>query len=276
MRYYWRDAARAVKRAVISSGQRRLAGQSYRVAYESRYYVGEPDYPVLQQLSRGKSCVFDVGAYMGFASLIMSSVLHPSGKICAFEASEEACRILRENLMLNRLEQRVEIVNAIVAERSGVVMDFYRQLRQSSFPTSAATIVSSRGFRNAIKKVTTNLDDFASQTGSQPELVVIDVEGAEGKVLAGMQRLLKEARPLIEVELHDVPGMTIAQSVGAILPLMRGFGYQTFGLHTDQAVSLPEIWAGLAWTNVLLIPEGYPISAGELESLRRLYRGKDR
>ena len=47
-----------------------------------------------------------------------------------------------------------------------------------------------------------SLDGWFSP-GEPLQFVKIDVEGAEGLVLAGMRRLLREARPVLAVEFHD-------------------------------------------------------------------------
>ena len=50
----------------------------------------------------------------------MSATMAADGRIVAFEASEDACTLIRANAALNGLADRVLVVNALIAERSGL------------------------------------------------------------------------------------------------------------------------------------------------------------
>jgi len=194
------------------------------VAYNARGWKEGEDYPLLRELARDGTCIFDVGANMGQTALLMSTVMGKRGKIYAFEASEHACRILMENLVRNRVGDLVVPINAVVAERSGEVMDFYWEHSSGG----ASTVYGYLGHTFAIKKCTLCVDDFCERQGLRPELVKIDVEGGEATVLEGMRRTMERARPIVHVEVHRWPDEDLAARATAVWNLARAVGYEVF------------------------------------------------
>jgi hypothetical protein len=71
----------------------------------------------------------------------------------------------------------------------------------------------------------TSLDDYVASTGLVPDVVKIDVEGAELAVLRGMDRLLRSHSPLLSLEAGDYTGMDSPRTVESIDHL-AGLGYE--------------------------------------------------
>jgi len=258
---YWIDAARALKRALL--GKKRLTlrgGEAFVVAYNTRGWKEGEDYPLLRELARGCTCIFDVGANMGQTALLMSTVMGEGGRIYAFEASEHACRILMENLALNGVGHVVIPINAVVAERSGEVIDFFWEYSSGG----ASTVYGHLGHTFAVKKCTLSLDDFCERQGLRPELVKVDVEGGEESVLKGMRRTMEQARPPVLVEVHRWPREDLASRVTAVCHFAWAAGYEVFHIPERAFLSRGAI-AGLAGFRTWLllvadreqVPEGW-------------------
>ncbi|MCP3958356.1 MAG: FkbM family methyltransferase [bacterium] len=181
----------------------------------------------------------------------MSSAADVGSDIFAFEASEEACRAIQEHAELNGLE-RVRVINAVVGESSGIVVDFFG----SHTSGGASTIEGYLGHTNGLNKVTLALDDFAAGRDLRPDLVKIDVEGGERAVIAGARQLLETARPIAVVELHSWETNTVCDNAGAILPLLRQAGYEMIYLRSRQPVTDVAALAGRGRCHVLLVPAG--------------------
>jgi FkbM family methyltransferase len=253
----WRAVLRSMKRALLSRHRETLVGHRYCLAYETRGRQEDEDYPLLADLARDAKTVFDVGANVGLTSLVMSAVLAEGGKVYAFEASESACLVIRENLLLNGLETRVEIVNAVVSESSGVVHRF-----NWNFVAGNASVAmdSPSGTQIPLNKASLALDDFVAQTRDPPNFVKIDVEGAERAVLSGMREVLQESRPIVLVEIHSWPEMSLQQNVSEILPVLHNADYGLFdvrdGHETTEAGKLRSSGTSLYsrfWA--LLVPQ---------------------
>jgi FkbM family methyltransferase len=252
----WRHVIRSLNRALALIINRKqayaiqLCGQTFLVCYETRKSRQDRDYPLLQRLAQGRQCVLDVGASHGLASLVMSSAMAQDGFIYAFEASEETCQIARNNLSLNGLNSRAQVINALIAERTGQMRDFYWDHTSGG----ASIIQGYLGHEVPIKKITLSLDTFCETQNVSPDLVKIDVEGAEGLALAGMPNILANLRPAIVVELHSWREMTVARNAAQILEIVKPFDYQMIYLRTRSPVLDAEILTGRGRCHILLWP----------------------
>ncbi len=139
--------------------------------------------------------VWDVGANIGSLTLLAARIVGPGGHVVAFEPDADCARAIRTNAALNDLHQ-VEVVEAAVAARSGVA-DLV--VVRDRLWTRLASVGDHHQGEQRVEVPTVALDDLA---GPQPALIKIDVEGAELDVVAGMTRLLREARPIVVCEMH--------------------------------------------------------------------------
>ena len=204
---------RALKKAVLGTSTVQLVDKIYRVAYEARCCSEESDYRILARLAHGRTCVFDIGANIGASALVMASNLSSGGVLYTFEPAESACLTIRENAMLNGLEERLRIINALVGATSGSIAEFHWDMVSERLSTLMET---PSGMSLPLLKTTLAIDDFVRQLGLVPEFVKIDVEGAESQVLRGMKGVLTNSKPLVFVELHVWPGVS-AEDNAALL-----------------------------------------------------------
>ena len=233
---YWRDALRFVKRALLSRCTTTLAGHQFELAYEARHVREFADYLFLTRCARDRRCVLDVGANVGATSLLMARELAAGGQLFAFEPSEASCLIIRENALLNRLDEPIEIVNALVADSSNRIETFFW-----NFVSTRSNAVMSRENESIpLVKPTLTLDSFCSSAQVTPDFIKIDVEGAEGRVVAGMTQLLAEARPLVYVELHAWPGAPVGENAANILRCVLPHHYGMYHLRSRQFVREAE------------------------------------
>jgi FkbM family methyltransferase len=139
--------------------------------------------------------VFDLGAHQGVVAMMLAAVVGPAGTVVAVEASGHNCAAARENRALNGL-CRVEVVHAAVADRPGT-LDFGAGLNGALDDGSGA------GGRVRVPAVT--VDSLAGRYGT-PDVVFVDVEGAEELALSGAGRVLAAGADWF-VEVHGGCGL---------------------------------------------------------------------
>jgi len=134
---------------------------------------------------------FDIGANVGFFSLLGASLVEPTGHVYAFEPFPRNVGLLERNLALNEVAN-VTIFPAAVADTEG-----WGNLGSASSPSQNS--LGSEGLRVSLVSL-----DALSSAGrlSDPSAMKIDVEGAESRVLAGARRMLERCRPLIFLSTH--------------------------------------------------------------------------
>lgn len=157
-------------------------------AGDPAYAAGAVELPVQEALAallRPGDLVLDVGANVGFLSVIAARLVGPAGRVVAFEPVPANARQVRRNAHLNGFAN-IDIVASAVGDHTGrarlVLARFAggAALREAGAPPDAC---------GEVEVPITTLDDWlAAQGQPAPALVKIDVEGAEPAVLGGSRR----------------------------------------------------------------------------------------
>ena len=146
--------------------------------------------------------IYDVGANIGYVSLLLARRAGAGGSVFAFEALPDNLERLRANIALSGMAGQVQVVAA-------AVIDAQRPVRFWVGPSGGMGKADGSAGRqdvtysDAIDVTGLSLDHFVYELGnSPPQVVKMDIEGGEVLALPGMQRLLAEAHPLLLMELH--------------------------------------------------------------------------
>lgn len=176
------------------------------------YVLGtsEPDtQAILQRLIQPGMVVYDIGANVGYLSMIAARLTGPTGKVICFEPLPANAKRLEHNAALNEFGQvlvRNEAMGRTVGSATFLVSDTPTWGKLASVGA-----LSSEVGRIEVPVQTVDAAVF-DQNLPRPDLIKIDVEGAEVDVLAGAARTLREIRPLLLIELHGTNG-PVAQSL---------------------------------------------------------------
>jgi FkbM family methyltransferase len=173
-----------------------------------RYLTGDAEPEVqeaLAELVRPGQTVYDVGANIGFFTILCSRLVGPQGRVYAFEPIPQNLATLRHNVKLNALEN-VTIVDRALSAATGTAEMFVSPWSAfHSLNVEGATKQDNHGPEaGEITVQTVTLDEFVREEGVRaPDLVKLDVEGAELVVVEGMRETLSSVKPLLLCELHD-------------------------------------------------------------------------
>ncbi|HEV3047484.1 MAG TPA: FkbM family methyltransferase [Solirubrobacteraceae bacterium] len=178
----------------------------------SNIRVASPGEPVLERtvldlLSPG-DVFYDLGANIGWYSLLAARKVGPEGCVVAFEPLLRNAFYAQRNANTNRLHN-ITVIPAAVSDRDGWLSFFMAgslmgRLDKDDFEGQARHRAKQdrSGGRHALVPVVA-LDSWLAQTGQRPPRIVkIDVEGAEVGVLKGMRETIAAVRPILIVELH--------------------------------------------------------------------------
>jgi FkbM family methyltransferase len=197
-------------------GRSILFGKSYEPA-ETR---------VLQKFIAESSTCIDIGANVGYFSLLMGSRCR-QGKVYAFEPIPLNSSLLRASIELNRFDN-IEIVEYAVGNSDSVVL--FSQSTDSAYSSIIDT--ERKPVERSIQVPMTMLDTFLSDKCiSSVDILKIDVEGAEGLVVEGARSLLGDChrRPrLVLMELYDPNLSAFGTRALEIVDSMRELGYVPF------------------------------------------------
>jgi FkbM family methyltransferase len=161
----------------------------------------------LLRLVRPGQRIVEVGANVGYHSVLLASGAAPTGSVTAFEANPRMVELLRRTLATNGLAGAVRVVPLAVADRPGRAT-LHRLARQqgssSIYPFTARDLAAWDDQASPLEVETTSLDAFFGADDPAPDLIKIDAEGAEPAILAGMRGLLARA-PRLQLVLEFLP-----------------------------------------------------------------------
>ncbi|RVU14313.1 FkbM family methyltransferase [Methylobacterium oryzihabitans] len=154
------------------------------------------------RMSRQASVVFDVGAHTGLFSLLACRCNLSTNAVVAFEPTSRASARIYENLIANALVERVAVETLAISDSDGAVsLMHYEDHYQIGTGASFVGLENDGRTKRTEECRTTSIDAYAARRGLVPDLVKIDIEGAETHALRGARDLLarRSASFLIEV-----------------------------------------------------------------------------
>jgi FkbM family methyltransferase len=183
--------------------------------------------------------VADVGAFIGLYTVSLAKRVGPFGRVVAFEPDPENFTALKAQVELNRVSDRVELIQAAAGVQNGTVPFEVGRASESHVGL---------GSENGARTVQcVRLDDvFADR---RLDIIKIDVEGYEEEVLKGSARLLQDdsRRPrAIYIEVHPYAWPATGTSSESLLGFLSRCNYQVVSLNgqtIEQIDSYGEIVA---------------------------------
>lgn len=207
------------------------------IANWDKYFNEE--YPILKSLITKGATIVDVGANIGFFSMMISKLVDINGQVFSFEPSKTIFDKLNSNLKLNSFVNIYPINLGLGQKDENLIL-----LRNTRY-SGLSTIILKQDSRVTEEKIKiTSLDNYFYNKSIKIDLIKIDTEGFEPEVLLGAKRILKEHKPQIYIELGG--GKFLKSSKQAINILIE-YGYKLSIMESE----LDQIPAG---KNFVAIP----------------------
>jgi FkbM family methyltransferase len=209
---------------------------------------------IIQHLDRD-AVFFDVGAHLGYYSLLASTLLASPSQIHAFEPTGKVFRVLERNC---RHLEGIHLNNTAVWSATQDIA--FTELGDifSAFNSAMSPRLTELHLKRTTPTVRTvpaeSLDDYCVRTGVVPGFVKIDVESAEMEVLRGMKSLLTDARPIVTLEVGDLDLPHVPPS-RLLVQTMLEAGYQALQ-HSQGAIRPHTVRERYEYDNILFLPPG--------------------
>ncbi len=223
----WRavtPAYEALLRLIYRRGWLRRVINSSDVVYvpfELRHWTDTYEPAVWERVMgevRQGDTIADVGAFLGFYTFAFARRVGPQGRVVAFEPDPQNFRRLRELRGFYRQTGNIEMVEKAAGEAQGSVSFCPRRSSESS-----VGVTGEQGLEAGM----VTLDGYF---GARPvDLIKIDVEGYEGRVLRGCAGLLSRsagAPRAVFIEMHPFAWSRYGCDAGQILGPLRAAGYR--------------------------------------------------
>lgn len=171
-------------------GKKWICGSSNHGCWLGSYEKTKQD--LFAQIVSPGDVVFDVGAHVGFYTLLASKLTGESGQVIAFEPVPRNLVYLREHLRLNQIKN-VKIIAAAVSDAED----------DRWFKNGASSTMGRLCSTGDFKVRTVSLDAlFARGEIPIPSVIKMDIEGGEYQALLGAETILKQYHPVIFLATH--------------------------------------------------------------------------
>ena len=180
---------------------------------------------IFEAFVRNGDVVYDLGANTGIHSLHFSQLVGANGLVYAFEPMPYNLAEIALVIKLNQIKN-IEIVPKAVSDRAGS-FDF-----AVGNHTKAGSLEVGLDSTQVVKVPVVTLDDLVALGMRAPDFLKIDIEGAEGAALEGMDRTAAEHHPSMYIELHN-PEQDVR--VGKFL---KRHAYDVYRVRSELAVQL--------------------------------------
>jgi FkbM family methyltransferase len=134
--------------------------------------------------------VLDIGANIGYYTLIAARLVGEKGKVFAFEPHPQNFALLKKNIKLNGYKN-VTLVEKAVSNKNKKL-----KLYLSGYDCGAHSLYNSHKGQHFVEVESIRLDDYFSKLGKKIDFVKIDVEGAEYEALQGMSKIIKRNKDI--------------------------------------------------------------------------------
>ncbi|MGH0030063.1 MAG: FkbM family methyltransferase [Myxococcota bacterium] len=219
---------------------------------------------ILASLRPGDTFV-DVGANVGYYTLLAAQSVGPEGRVVAFEPDPESADLLERNVRLNGFDH-VVIERKAVSNAPGSIRLYLAPENKGDHR------IYDDGERESIEVEAVTLDDYFAEPGGghrRVDFVKVDVQGADLAVLEGMSELI-EANDglLLSIEYWPFGLQGFGDEAKDMLDRLVAHDFRLFDLRSGETT--PEALLrgyGLqeyVFTNLLTVP-----GRAEVESLRR-------
>jgi FkbM family methyltransferase len=176
-------------------------GETIRVDPDYRHLAwNAEEYAALKHYARAGATILDIGANVGAYTLLFAGWAGETGHVYAFEPAAASRAGLERHLSLNGLTARVTVRREAIGDRSGSVAFI-------DAGTHGDNRVVPAGSTRTTEVPSVSIDEFCESHDLAPDVIKVDIEGAELAALRGARRTIARRGPALAlfVELH--PGI---------------------------------------------------------------------
>lgn len=146
---------------------------------------------------------FDIGAHVGYYSILASDLVGEKGHVYSFEPTPRTFASLSENASHKK---NISVYNNAILNKETTIDFFDYGPKYSAFNTFEKRTGEEIFFKEDVLKIsvkTVSLDDFCKKNAITPTFIKIDAEGSEYLILGAMDYILKELRPIVSIEVSS-------------------------------------------------------------------------
>lgn len=205
-------------------------------------------------LTKHHNSIYDVGCNIGYTALL-ALIQNPKKQIVLVDPNPAALQNAALNIINNGLGSRVQYHTAFVGDKLDDTVKFYTVGSGAAGSMYASHAETASAMNSFMEVNTITLDYMYDFYGIKPDLVKIDVEGAETLVMKSAVKLAKEAKCTFFIEMHNVEGLGMEAAGDLMVQWCNENNYKAWYLKTQEVLSSGKAIATRGKCHLLLLPE---------------------
>ncbi len=203
---------------------------------------------LLRFLNEGMTFI-DVGAHIGFYSMLTSHLVGSHGKVYAFEPTPWTYRLLNANT--SKLTN-IQTFNQGASDSNSAVSfaDYGPGYGAYNTANKEGTVLKFTPTMISVKTV--GLDNFFKKHSIKPDFIKLDAEGFEHKILNGLKETLRTTRPLITLEMAGDEKWS--DNCVKSSDILLSNNYISYEMKDDGFIKICKILSSYTYTNILFVP----------------------
>jgi FkbM family methyltransferase len=206
---------------------------------------------VRRKVAPGMNCL-DLGANLGYFTVLLGSIVGPEGCVHAFEPFPSNYELLSRNVRENHLEAIAQLHRVAAHDKNeDCVLHFRADDLNDNF--GSMFVAEDKHDTSYLASLTCNggrVDEMVP--GGLPiHFVKMDIEGGEVRALRGMTRILERDHPVIVVELNEQGLMNSGHKPEELIAILKSFGYNSWDIGAQAELVLSADRGAYVFTNLL-------------------------
>lgn len=224
--WYFFEKLRATKPIMAHVGRLSLLGYPSDTIFSDMVVRGAYENfetKLFKKLLKVGITMVDIGAYIGYYSLIASKIVGDSGKVYAFEPEQANYDLLVRNVHLNHCHN-INCLQLAVSDHAGRLPLYVDKFDLGTHSLSRKNVIH---MQDSTYVDSTSIDEFfLTKRGVRIDIIKIDVQGAEEQVIKGAKNMLERDHPKIFMEFWPFGLKNMGEDPARLLRLLRKYGYR--------------------------------------------------
>lgn len=213
---------------------------------------------IVKKIIKKGDVVIDVGANIGYYTLIFAKLVGQEGKVFAFEPEPTNFNILKKNVKINEYEN-VILINKAVSNKTGKMTLDLDEINKGGHS------ISKNNSEKTIEIESTKLDDYFKTYDGNINFIKLDIEGAEVEAIKGMSETIEKNEEVnIMAEYNPLSLSNLGSNSEEYFKSLMKFGFKIYDLDAGRKKMIPinsridlKKYKLRTWTNLLCLRKNF-------------------
>lgn len=210
-------------------------------------------------LAQNSEQLYDLGCNIGYMSLL-AAIQKKNKSIVLVDPNPEALAKAAQNMIINGFGLKSKFVSAFVGDVDGEKIKFYTVGSGEAGSMYSGHAETAKAVNSCYEVEKISIDTLVKQFDCVPDLIKIDVEGAEYLALQGAVATAAKRISKFFIEMHSPPELPMIENAALVLKWCVENSYKAYYLKEGIALTHVETIAKRGKCHLLLLPleENYP------------------